>query len=175
MSMRIYAILVIAAISIPPNNAPQKPRSDTYINVPVEVVEASRLLGDECGIEPELIQSICYVESRFQANAENDGCVGIMQVSEKWHQDRMERLGVTDLYDLRGNMLVGVDILFDLIESSDSIEEALMRYHGELNVKNKIARGQISDYAIEVLRLADQLKARNHILQFGKEVTRKCM
>ena len=36
---------------------------------------------------------------------------GLMQIQPKWHEDRMRRLGVTDLLDPEQNVRVGADLL----------------------------------------------------------------
>ncbi len=128
------------------------------VEVPEEVIEISEQLGEEYCICPELIQAICYVESRFKADAENGGCIGIMQVSEKWHQDRMERLGVTDLTDMRQNMTVAVDYLAQLATDGQDLEEALMRYHGESNIRERLDAGETSWYVKKVLELSAELE-----------------
>lgn len=131
------------------------------VEVPSEVEEISAELGAAYGICPETIQAICWVESRFQADAVNDDCMGIMQVSEKWHKDRMERLGVTDLKDVRGNMTVGVDFLAELVEEGEDMEKALMRYHGESRIGQRLEAGEMSDYVDKVLSVSEMLERRN--------------
>lgn len=54
-----------------------------------------------------------------------------MQVSEKWHKDRMEKPGVDSLTDMKGNMAVGVDYLSELLKQyDDDPGAALMKYNG---------------------------------------------
>ncbi|MBD5395003.1 MAG: transglycosylase SLT domain-containing protein [Lachnospiraceae bacterium] len=86
---------------------------------PEDVITISEELGKQYNICPETIQAICWKESRFQSDAENVGCIGIMQVSPKWHQDRMDKLGVTDLKDIRQNMTVAVDYLSELVRDEE--------------------------------------------------------
>lgn len=128
------------------------------VDVPQEVVEISEQLGGQYNICPELIQAICWRESLFTADAEGGGCIGIMQISPKWHKDRMKRLGVTDLYDVRQNMTVGVDYLSELSESGDDIAKVLMEYHGESDVEERLERGEVSSYAAEILELSEKLE-----------------
>ena len=66
--------------------------------VPEHILEMSNEIGKEYNICPELLQSIAFQESRFQADAQNEGCTGLMQVNPAWHADRMRELGVTDLH-----------------------------------------------------------------------------
>lgn len=70
-------------------------------------------------------------ESSGQADVENGGCKGLMQIYEKYHRDRMERLGVEDLYDPYGNILVGCDYLAELFEKYEGdMSTVLMIYSG---------------------------------------------
>ncbi len=131
------------------------------IDVPEEVVEISEELGGQYGMCPEFIQAVCWQESRFQADAESGGCVGIMQVAPKWHKDRMERLGVTDLKDMRQNMTVAVDYLAELFADGADSAEVLMRYHGESDVEEKLAKGEISEYAKSILEISEELEREN--------------
>jgi len=131
------------------------------VAVPEEVIRISEELGKEYNICPETIQAVCWVESRFQADAENDGCTGIMQVSGKWHKDRMERLGVSDLKEIKGNMTVAVDYLAGLVEDGEDMEAALMRYHGESRVQERLSEGELSEYVDKVLTVSAMLE-RQH-------------
>ena len=131
------------------------------VEVPQEVVRISQELGQQYGICPETIQAIGWVESRFIPDAENDGCIGIMQVSEKWHRERMERLGVSDLTDTEGNMRVAVDYLSTLVEDGEDMEEALMRYHGESRIMERLSEGELSEYVEQVLTVSAMLERRS--------------
>lgn len=128
------------------------------VKVPEEVKEISEELGQAYDICPELIQAICCIESRFQADAVNADCIGIMQVSERWHKDRMKRLGVTDLTDAKQNMTVAVDYLAGMVKDGEDMEEALMRYHGESDIGRKLEEGEMSDYVEAVLSVSAMLE-----------------
>ncbi len=123
------------------------------VEVPEEVVAISEELGGEYGICPELIQ----------ADAENGGCVGIMQVSPEWHRERMERLGVTDLTDMRQNIAVAVDYLAELAAEYEDVGAALMKYNGDRRLDELLEGGlaDVSDYARAVLELSAELERRN--------------
>ncbi len=43
--------------------------------------------------------------------ANGAGDTGLLQVNAKWHRDRMEKLGATDLTDAYSNILVATDYL----------------------------------------------------------------
>ena len=135
--------------------------AEEQVIVPEDVKEISEELGQAYNICPELIQAICWRESRFQTDAENGGCIGIMQVSPRWHKDRMDKLGVTDLMDPKQNMEVAVDYLADLVEDEEDMEEALMRYHGESRIQERLDSGKMSAYVESILALSAELEMKN--------------
>lgn len=112
-------------------------------------------------VKPELVHSIIWYESRYNSSSvSKSGCVGLMQVSPKWHKQRAERLGVTNLHDQRGNILVGVDYLNDLYRyNGEDWELALMLY----SMDNKKARqlhslGMTTTYVDSVLSRSYELR-----------------
>lgn len=132
------------------------------IDVPEDVRRISAELGAQYNMCPELIQSACFKESSFNPYAENGGCIGIMQVNPDWHRDRMDRLGVMDLYDIRSNMMIGVDYLHELIVQYEDISVALMKYNGDSKAEDLISgSGDVSEYADEILRISAELEREN--------------
>ena len=82
------------------------------------------------GVDPALVLAVVWTESRCDPSAlgrDNDS--GLMQVIPKWHGARIERLGVTDLFDPVQNMTLGVDLLVDLGAKKD-LRKALATYNG---------------------------------------------
>lgn len=126
--------------------------NDTWISETAQ--EACIEYGEQYGICPELIMAIIERESSGQPDAENGSCKGLMQISVKWHSDRIERLGVTDIFDERGNILVGTDLLAELAEKYGDVAVVLMAYHGERNPAEK----EISDYAEGILERSAELE-----------------
>ena len=94
--------------------------------------ETLRLLNEACettGIRFELALAVIWKETRFQNKMGDSGAsYGYMQVQPRWHWDRMERLGVTDLNDPYSNFLVGCDFLAELLEKYD-LPNALTYYN----------------------------------------------
>ena len=75
-----------------------------------------------------------------------------MQIRVKWHKERMKRLGVKNIYDLRGNILVGVDYLAELLERNADVKWALMAYNGSPSYANeKLRKGIVTNYAKEII------------------------
>ncbi|MBQ1575204.1 MAG: lytic transglycosylase domain-containing protein [Clostridiales bacterium] len=123
-----------------------------------EAVEACEKYGEEYNICPELLMSIIETESGGNQYAQCDSCKGLMQVSTKWHADRMKRLGVTDIYDVDGNVHVGTDYLAELFEKYEDAPYVLDIYNGNSKADDYYEAGIISDYADEVLTRSEQLE-----------------
>ena len=125
-------------------------------SVPEDVREYAEEIGAEYGICPEIIEAMCYEETRFtpSATSPNGKCQGIMQVNPGCHKKRMERLGVTDIYDTYGNMLVGTDYLVEILETHEDIGEALMVYNGSSGrkIENYQTTGRMTSYADRILK-----------------------
>ena len=131
-------------------------------DIPLDA-ETQRLLWQACeetGIQYELALAVIWQETDFR-NIKGDGgaSAGYMQIQRRWHEDRMERLGVTDLTDSYSNFLVGCDYLAELIEKDRGLEWALHAYNGGPSYANKMAKaGKISQYAKDVLNYLNILK-----------------
>lgn len=83
----------------------------------------------ESGVPYALALAVIERETQFQNLVGDDGAsLGYMQVQERWHWDRMERLGVSDLMDPFGNFRVGCDFLAELLEKYP-VQEALTAYN----------------------------------------------
>lgn len=130
--------------------------AESYI--PLKAQEACVEYGDEYGICSELLMAIIERESSGRPDAESGGCKGLMQISDRWHKDRMERLKVTDIYDVDGNIHVGADYLAELFEKYEDVGIVLMVYHGE---KNAATKTELSDYADWILTRSAELERMN--------------
>lgn len=83
----------------------------------------------ESGLSYAMALAVIERETGFRNVVGDDGAsCGYMQVQERWHWDRMERLGVTDLMNPFGNFRVGCDFLAELLEQYP-MEEALTAYN----------------------------------------------
>lgn len=116
---------------------------------------------EQKAICPELVQAIIETESNWDPEARNGDCVGLMQISEKWHQDRMERLGVTDLTDPYDNILVGVDYLQELTRRYVDQAMVLMIYNGDSRAWKFWETGEMSEYAGRSWRGPRSWRGRN--------------
>lgn len=110
---------------------------------------------------PELLQALVERESSGYIQAHNAGCCGLAQVSTRWHADRMERLGVTDIYEPYGNILVAADYLRELFDEDEGndVYYVLMRYNMAIDTANELYEaGEITDYAVDITERAAELE-----------------
>ena len=128
--------------------------ADTYISE--EYQEVIIEVAEMYAICPELIMAMVEAESSGNADAHNEkyGCMGLMQVNPKWHETRMEKLGVTDLYDPEQNILVGCDYVAELFEK-----------YGEINNEGEYGGAIERAYAGEWSRYAKKIAKRSEELE----------
>ena len=111
--------------------------------------EDQRAVFDACfkyNLDPILIYAIIWQESDFDEKlAEPGDGNGYMQVMYKWHRDRMNRLGTTDLLDGRENIYTGCDYLYELIERY-GLERALGAYNTGSPRVNGYVRAVLNKY-----------------------------
>lgn len=120
--------------------------------VPEDIQRYCEAVQEETNVCAELLEAVCWRESTFRPSAENGGCYGIMQISTKWHKDRMKKLGVTDIYDAKQNIRVGADYLAELFEKHEGdIYSALMEYNGDTSEG-------VSEYALEICEVSEALE-----------------
>lgn len=124
-----------------------------------EVRELAVRTGREYGISPEFLQAVAWQESSYREDAEYGNCSGLMQVSGYWHKDRMEHLGVTDLHDPEGCMIVAADYFVELFEKYEDPGMVLMVYNGDSGAPGYQETGEgLSDYAVSILEMAERLE-----------------
>lgn len=134
-----------------------------YYDVPLSQ-ELQNHIFAECekySISPALVIAMIERESAYngQAVCPDGSSVGLMQIQERWHRDRMERLGCTDLYDEKQNITVGIDYLHELFLMDSDVYWVLMAYNGGFSYANKrMESGNYSNYAIEVTKRAYELE-----------------
>lgn len=131
---------------------------DTWISE--EYQEYCRKAGERYRICPELLMAMIERESSGNADAVNsEGDTGLLQVNERWHYSRMEKLGVTDLYEPYSNILVAADYLAELFEQNQDPYLVLMKYNMSHNAAEELyEQGIYSEYAIKVTERAWELE-----------------
>lgn len=124
-------------------------------------VEYAKEIGEQYNIAPELIIAIIEAESSGRWNIVSEhNAVGLMQIIPEYHTERMERLGVTNIYDPYSNILVGVDYLSELAKKYDDLPTVLMCYNeGEYGTAiERAENGEWSDYAKKIMRRSEILQ-----------------
>ena len=153
---RFLTVFLPIIIAFYPMTASAK-EMDTWLSD--EVQGYCEEIGEEYCICPEMLMALIETESHGQADAENGGgCKGLMQISDKWHRDRMKRLCVTDILDPYSNILVGADYLADLFEEYEDAAFVLDVYHGDSKAVKRAEQGKISTYAQKILNRSAELE-----------------
>lgn len=135
----------------------------TFYDVPLSE-ELQIHISEECekyNISPSIVIAMIERESSYKADAigDNGNSLGLMQIQPRWNQERMSRLGCTDLLDPFQNVTVGIDIVAELIEEDSDLYWVLMAYNGgQAYATKNMNSGNISDYAIEVVERASELE-----------------
>lgn len=87
---------------------------------------------EELNIDAAVVMAMIFYESSFDAAVigDNGKSFGLMQIQGFYQEERMARLGVTDLLDPYQNVTVGIDILAELVNEYDGdMEKALIAYN----------------------------------------------
>lgn len=135
--------------------------SDQETDIAPEYIGYIEEISEEYCVAPELIEALIEAESGGDANAVSvHGAVGLMQVVPAYNTERMEKLGVTDLFDPYSNILVGTDLLMEYAQKYEDLPTALMcynegEYYGAINRSND---WNISEYARKIIRRSDYLQ-----------------
>lgn len=156
--IRTLAIIILAGLIIVLLFATSKSRAsdDTYIDI--DLIEYCNEVGEEYGVCPELLEAIIETESSGRADAVNGSCKGLMQVNESSHKDRMKRLGISNIYDKRGNIIVATDYLLELFEKYEDVGTVLMVYNGTSNAVKRGEQGDYTQYAQKIMQRSRELE-----------------
>lgn len=115
-------------------------------------------------VDYSVVLALIERESKYKWDATGDGgeSKGYMQINEKWHIERMEKVGATDLYNPYHNVRVGVDFLSEIVEKygSSGYNCILMVYNmGESTAKKYWEQGIYSTlYSKEITARAQEIK-----------------
>ena len=128
------------------------------VEVPEEIKAICEEVGKEYNLCPELLEAICWKESWFKTEITNASgtCFGLMQIHRGSHRKRMERLGVTDLYDPEQNIRTGADYLSELFAKYGDMATALESYNGDSGAASDTTR--TSSYAQKILNVSQALE-----------------
>lgn len=115
-------------------------------------------IGDMYDIPPALLQAVAWVESNYKVDARgSSGDSGLCQVIPGYHLARMEKLGVTDIMDPYGNVLVAADLINDISNEWYKDRSAvdwgyvIMHYNQGYNAKESYQQYGLSSHAQKVM------------------------
>jgi soluble lytic murein transglycosylase-like protein len=139
-----------------------KPAVYYYDAVPLDA-ELQDYIIRKCwdnGIDPAVVMAMIDRESDYDPNDMGDDgqAYGLMQIWPKWHYERMQKLGCTDLLDPYQNVTVGIDYLCELLSRYDGdMAKALTAYNrGHYS-------GTVTEYAKAVLDNAERIGELNEL------------
>ncbi len=117
-------------------------------------------------ISPAYVCAIIYHESRFDPSVTNTktGVQGLCQINPKWHTNRANSLGVSDLYDPYGNILVCFDILNEL-SLSGGLSYALNFYAGGYPYANRYLN-ETSPFERQLAQIMDEQNFAQYVLPY---------
>lgn len=121
------------------------------------------IICSQSGVDYAVVLALIEAESGYKWDAEGEKAdTGYMQIVQKWHEDRMERLNAGDLCNPFQNVRVGVDYLAELLEKyGGSYEKALTAYQYGARGADELffSEGmECSQYAKGVLAAADRIR-----------------
>lgn len=153
----------IEAVEIPVE--PLTVETKWFYDVPLDLEVQTHIIR-ECekyGIDPAIVIAMAYRETKFDADAigDNGKSFGLMQIQTRWHEERMERLGVTDIMLPIQNVTVAIDYLSELLDKYGDMEMALMAYNaGSTGAYNYwFSKGIYSNgYSQEIIRNSERYK-----------------
>ena len=118
----------------------------------------------DAGVDYYTVLALIEMESGYKCGNTGDSgnSKGLMQIQERWHRERMERLDATDLYNPYDNMRVGVDYLAEIQRRYSNSGEhcVLMVYNmGDTVAKSLWDQGCYSTgYSRYILSRAQEIK-----------------
>jgi hypothetical protein len=130
-----------------------------------EVVQAYLwCMCEERGLNYYMIVALIEKESGYKYDmlGDNGNSIGYMQIYQKWHEERMDAEGVTDLFNPYGNIRVGTNYLQEIYEKYGSSGDncVLMVYNmGEQGAKKYWKQDIYStEYSRAILQRAQEIE-----------------
>ena len=134
----VGAVETAAVMPVPAAEEPQERQlglcEDTYLreDIPLSYELQAMLYGAclEFEVPYELALAVIEQETNFRNVTGDDGASeGYMQVQQRFHKDRMDELGVTDLMDPESNFRVACHYLRELFDRYGDTHKVLMAYN----------------------------------------------
>ena len=121
--------------------------------IPSDIRDYCEIIGAEFNICPELLEAICYQESRFIPTVKNKKCYGLMQVNVKVHADQIDKYNMD--YEQYYSTVIGSQELKDefinLYENAEKdieyLQDIIVQYS-----KNQIDKETCIDKLLEIYK-----------------------
>ena len=163
----VVAIIALLGMRFAGSEEPEDPQPArspvTIYDVPLDA-ELQTYIAETCdryGVDVPLLLAIIGQESNYNAHAVGDSgnSLGLMQIQPRWHQGRMDRLGMDDLLDPHQNVTVGIDLLAELISENKGTEWAVTAYNAGAEIADyNNAIGTRTEYTESVMMLREMIK-----------------
>ncbi len=142
----------------------QEQQTKIYYDIPLDqdMQDKIRESCEETDIDMTMVFAIIEKESGYNSDAVGDGenSFGLMQIQPRWHADRMDKLGVSNLLDPYQNVEVGIDILCELSSKEKGDYWTLMAYNGGEQMADKNAQNAtVTPYAAEVKQIQERIES----------------
>ena len=137
--------------------------SENAVEIPEDVEYWAEYYGEQYDICPEVLEAICWVESRCTQDAQSPdkSCKGLMQIHVNSHRARMDKCNVQNVFGVRENIKLGADYLAELQDTED-IAVSLAKYNGQsAQAIERTRQGEYTGYVKKVLTLSAALE-RDH-------------
>ena len=110
----------------------------------------TRCLCKQNDVPYALVLAIIEYESgyEFDKTGDNGNSKGYMQIYEKWHTDRMQKLNCINLMNPYQNVKVGIDFLSYLLKKYGTVQDALAAYnYGERGAREHLWNNGVYVYS----------------------------
>ena len=134
--------------------------SENAVEIPEDVEYWAEYYGEQYDICPEVLEAVCWVESRCTQDAQSPdkSCKGLMQIHVGSHRARMEKCNVQNVFGVRENIKLGADYLAELQDTED-IAVSLAKYNGQSEAAiNEAREGKYTGYVKKVLTISEALE-----------------
>lgn len=145
--------------------------------MPVIIQVYTYIVCRQYGVDYEMVFALIERESlcRWDIIGDDGESTGYMQIQERWHKDRMERLGVNDLKNPFQNIMVGVDYMAELQERTggNNMDTLAAYNYGYAGAKRCLWNEGVHEYTYntEIMERAQELKEETAA---GRAVEERC-
>ena len=161
--MRYFKRLTIAFVIAGLLISNIKSEAKEQVNIPNEIRESCEKWGKEYEICPEVLEAMCWQETRCRPELDNGSCYGITQINPKFHRATMDKLGIDDLYDYDQNIHVCAYTIRQYANDTEDLYCVLMMWNcGSSKGKRLYEQGKFTSYAKQVSEISHDLEMQHY-------------